>query len=222
MKDTKFGLPHTDCEYIELQKPKSHLKATVYRRTLNEQCMVIKDYTDSHPLLRATICRALLRREIKALERIQGIPGVPVFLGTHGQYGFAMDWIEGQRLTNDAFQENPQLLNQLDECVRTLHRSGVTHNDIHVRNLIVDSAGALHIIDFASAITRSKLFVLQAKTIYKFFCFSDRVKVVRLKQQFSPDQLSEDDLRLTRYTKLFQSASRFWKKYLYSRLKSKR
>lgn len=215
-------IPSINDGYLELQSPSELFKATVYRTCLNGRYVVVKDYINSRPIFRATICRMLLHREIKAIKRLQDIPGTPNFVDNCGKYGFIMEWVDGRELTQPMLKSHPQLLKQLEERVLDLHSSGVTHNDIRMKNILVDSTGILYLIDFASAMLRLNRSCFLPNIIYKFFRFNDRVKVVRFKQKFSPEQLSAIDLRLSRYTKLFKSFSRCWKKYCYSWFKNKK
>lgn len=204
-----------------LQKTNSSLKATVFISCLNGQAVVIKDYSKSQPFLRATACQIMIRREINAVKRAQGTAGVPKYLGTYGRYGFAMELIDGCELNKSMLDQEPQLLVQLDERIRALHDSGVTHNDIRMRNLLVDSKGMLFIIDFSGAVLRSHRYYSPSNLIYQTARFSDRVKVARLKQKFSKSPLSERDRLLARYAKLFKFISHCWKTYFYSWLKTK-
>ena len=207
------------CADVALQNPSSAYKATVYRTRCNGQCTVIKSYDNLHPFFRATLGRFQLRREINALKRTQNLEGFPRYIDSQEPYRFTMSWIEGSQPTKALFHERHYLVSQLAERVKAMHHVGVTHNDIRLKNLLIDGEGQLHIIDFASAITRSSRCAWQSKILYKFFCFSDRVKVVRIKREFSPELIDRDELRLVKYTRIFKSISRFWKQHVYTRLK---
>lgn len=203
-----------------LQHSSSSFKATVYRTCMNGQHVVIKDYANSHPFFRATICQYLLRREIKAIKRAQNIIGVPTFLGTYGRYGFVIELIEGCETTESMLSSHRRLLCQLEKRIQALHNSGVTHNDIRLSNLLVDNCGLLYIIDFAGAVLRPKWTTSLSYVLFKIARLSDQVKVVRLKQKFGQELLSDQEKRLIIYGKLFKFISLCWKKYIYSWMKN--
>lgn len=45
-----------------------------------------------------------------------------------------------------------KLINELITVINTLHRAGIYHRDLHLRNIMIDPDGKLEIIDFGSAV----------------------------------------------------------------------
>lgn len=45
------------------------------------------------------------------------------------------------------------LYDRLLEALAIVHRAGIIHRDIHPGNILVDDAGAVHLIDFGCAVT---------------------------------------------------------------------
>ncbi len=111
------------------------------------------------------LARVLMRRERAALGALAGTSGVarildlPAYTGAPSEDGavptaadvLLRSWIGGvplyaaDRLPEDFFD-------RLEDLVRTLHRRGVCHNDLHKEpNVIVGESGHPHLIDFQLA-----------------------------------------------------------------------
>lgn len=202
-----------------LQDSPSSLKAKVYMQFINGSCVVVKDYAHAHPLIKVLICQWLIKREIAALRRLHAHPGVPVFKGRLGRCAFAMELIEGHTLNKSALKNTPLLVKQLTAHILDIHKYGVTHNDIRARNILIDQKQNLHIIDFAGAIIKPESAYRLTNLLYKLTKFIERVKVVRIKQQFLPNALNEQERRLVKFVLPLMNISRWWKKHVYSRLK---
>jgi len=205
---------------LVLQQSGSSLKADVFVARFNGRCVVVKDYSASPVLLRATLCRWLVHREMAAMKRLVEHPGIPRLIGDYGRYGFAMEQVVGQTLENQALKERPELLRQLDAHIRLMHRLGVTHNDIRKRNLLVNREGDLVMIDFASAVIRTDHALSLSTLLFLITRLSDRIKLVKLKQQWNPGTLNQRDRKLARFVVISSSVSRLWKRYIYRFLKA--
>ncbi|MDF1798031.1 MAG: serine/threonine protein kinase [Planctomycetota bacterium] len=95
--------------------------------------------------------RALLRREARALDLLDGVAGVVPLLGRTGSRELLRGYAPGvplhrtERLPEDFFE-------QLAELVRDLHARGVAHNDLHKEpNVLVGEDGRPVLVDFQLA-----------------------------------------------------------------------
>jgi hypothetical protein len=97
------------------------------------------------------IGRLLLERERRALERLDGLPGVPALGGPEQRGVLWRTWIEGEPLSRAA--ELPSdFFDQLEALVRELHARGVCHNDLHKEpNVLVGADGWPGLVDFQLA-----------------------------------------------------------------------
>jgi serine/threonine protein kinase len=75
----------------------------------------------------------------------------------HGQYYYAMEYIEGKPLddfvkTSElSTREIMELFNKICQAVAYAHQRGVMHRDLKPGNILVDDDGAPHILDFGLA-----------------------------------------------------------------------
>lgn len=116
---------------------------------------------------------ARLRAEYAVLRRIGHLPFVPsayeYFTAWEHHY-LAMEYIPGETFNAWLGRENPLVrfhpdqrtragfarlatdrLEQLEECVETLHAAGVAFGDLHHRNIVLRPEGAVALVDFEGA-----------------------------------------------------------------------
>lgn len=103
--------------------------------------------------------RARLRRELEALNKVSGSGAVRVIdqdlNGTTPW--FAMEYVEGQTLTDRVTTAGPLTGNTLEtfarglaDQIQAIHRAGITHRDIKPSNIVISPWGP-RIIDFGIA-----------------------------------------------------------------------
>lgn len=206
-----------DFEHSELrilQKSRSSLKATVFLAKFGSQVFAVKDFSQSNWILRCTLCRFLLYRECKALERIQGVDGVPMYYGRYGRYGFVMQAIPGEHPRTETFRKSPSLANQLGVLVANLHARGFTHNDLRRRNIIINHEGKLHVIDFAATFSIRGYFPSMLglrPLLFGILKLMDQTKVIRVKRLYQHYQLNADEKNKLRRAQQIHVITDIWK-----------
>jgi predicted Ser/Thr protein kinase len=96
--------------------------------------------------------RWTLRNEVRALQRMAGLPGTPGLLAAW-ESGLIMEHVPGRLLTELRGTEVPEaVFDRLDALVDAIHARGITVGDLHRRNILVDSDGRVGIIDFELAL----------------------------------------------------------------------
>jgi hypothetical protein len=115
--------------------------------------IVVKDFAPRGPLVRALLGPWLVAREMRAYERLAGLPTVPRLLGRVDALAFAVDYRPGRRMSRRLAGEIPGFVERLAAAVRAMHGRGVVHLDLrHRSNVLVDAQGEPVLIDFASAL----------------------------------------------------------------------
>lgn len=200
-----------------LQVAHSPLKSNVYLVDFDGELLVVKDYSKSSLLLRETFCRTMMKREIRTLKKLAGIRGIPEFYGELGPYAYKMQYIEGTPPSKETLGTVEGLMAQLQTIIENMHAAGVTHNDTRTDNLIYSNNGQLYLIDFGAVFYRplkSGILALPAHRLFNYLTNTDRSKVARLKEQYRPDELSDDDKRLIKKTTVARKTTKLWKKYV--------
>jgi predicted Ser/Thr protein kinase len=93
----------------------------------------------------------MIKNEVKAYELLADIQGMCIpkihFHGKISQfYVICIDFIEGNHFNPRA--RDPKVDQQLHEIVENLKLRGVKHNDMELRNILVDGNGKVWLIDF--------------------------------------------------------------------------
>lgn len=113
---------------------------------------VVKDFRCCPGWVRHTVGRWLIRRELKALQRLQGIPGIaenPVRVDT---FALAYWYVEGRSLNEfPPGQPSAAFFMALEAAVKRMHARGIAHLDLRNRgNVLVGAAEQPVLIDFQS------------------------------------------------------------------------
>ena len=151
---------------------------------------VVKDFRSCPWLLRATYGRFVLAREVAAYERLEGVPGVPRFLGRVDAHAFAVEWIPGKDLGKcPKGSLRAETFERLAATVAEMHRRGVVHLDLRQRrNVLVDDAGVPRVIDYSSA-----LCLRPGGWRLRRLAPVDVSGVLKYKRRFLPESLTDDD-----------------------------
>jgi hypothetical protein len=128
-------------------------KARLFGASDEDRAVVCKDF--SRPMRRPLARyprKLLLRNEVRALRRLEGLPGVPPLLAAWPT-GFVMGRVPGTRLSDLERGAVPtEVFDALDRLVATIHARGVIIGDLHRRNILVDDSLDVHLVDFEMAL----------------------------------------------------------------------
>jgi len=199
-----------------LQDCSSSLKASVYieRCQPNDRKVIVKDFSHSPLFLRKTLCRLFLNREIKALKRLKNVDGIPRLLGPYGQDGFVMELIEGLHPTKEQFRQSETLDSKLQNLLRGMHKAGVTHNDVRMKNIIISDNDELFMIDYAASFIvgdKSSLFYYLKLPIYHFLKLIDESKIVDFTVDNNDYSVSSKDRKIFRLLRKMHVVVDAWK-----------
>lgn len=116
--------------------------------------LVIKDYAPRSVWVRRLLAPALLRREARAYQRLEGMVAVPRLLGRVDDLALVFEYRPGQLLSRSLRGTLPEaFLGELEAAVGEMHRRGVVHLDLrHRSNILAGEDGHPVLIDFASAL----------------------------------------------------------------------
>ena len=116
---------------------------------------IFKDFSSRAFLVRHTVGRFLLGREVRALRRLDGIAGVPAQAFRVDAFAMAARFVPGRALADTP--DGPfstEFLLALEALLRQVHARGIVHLDTRGGgNLLIDADGAPGIIDFQAALS---------------------------------------------------------------------
>lgn len=144
--------------------------------------------------------RLLARSEIAKLRRCEGIAAVPQVLARIDAHMYVYEYIEGQSLN-----EKPALpadyFDNLIAALQQVHARGIVHFDLHKPgNLLIDTEGRPHIIDFQIARYIGDRFLLSRWLSCRFRRWLqsyDLYHVYKHKRRMQPQLLTEAERELS-------------------------
>ncbi len=162
----------------------------------------------------AWIGRLLIRHESRLYALVDGIDGIPKFVGRWGDNAFAHAFIPGHQLTRNEFV-NDEFFDRLSDLIYELHRRDVAYVDMEkAENVLVGEDDRPYLIDFQiswhlrpnrggrTSLARFVLRVLQD---------ADRYHLLKHRRRQRPDLMSPADLAAS-YT---PPLSISWHRYLF-------
>jgi RIO-like serine/threonine protein kinase len=129
--------------------------ARVERVRLDGLDWIFKDFASRGFFVRHTVGRFLLGREVRALRRLEGLPGIPAQAFRVDAFSMAARFVPGRALadTPDGPFSTDFLL-ALESLLQQVHARGIVHLDTRGGgNLLIQPDGTPGIIDFQAALS---------------------------------------------------------------------
>ena len=125
-------------------------KAEIWRARIGNEDWIVKDFAARGFLARNLIGVAFVRRDLRALQRLAGIKGVPGGAFRVDRHALAYRYAPGRPLaTIDGPDQPPEIFMALEATLREVHARGIVHLDIrNCRNVIVNERNEPVLIDF--------------------------------------------------------------------------
>jgi RIO-like serine/threonine protein kinase len=120
---------------------------------------VVKDFRPRAFIIRNTIGRLFMRREMRALRRLAGLEGVPADAFRIDAHALAYRFIAGIPLTGaPEGLKNPVFFAAFERLLAQVHARGIVHLDVrNGRNVLITGDGRAALIDFQSHLGTSQL-----------------------------------------------------------------
>jgi predicted Ser/Thr protein kinase len=162
-------------------------KATVDLVDLDGRDIVIKDVAARPWPVRAWLGPWQLDREARAYGRLEGIAGVPRFLGRLDRQAIAVEFVPGGDLASAQRGTLPAVFfDRLESLVGRLHERGVAHGDLHRHDVIAGPAGQPYVVDFSTAVFAGPGSGFLSRLLFRHMRDADRRSVAKLRHRFLP------------------------------------
>lgn len=172
-----FSRADLDAAPRELLRDGRWANARVERIALGGALWTLKDFAPRSFLVRNTIGRCLVRRELRMLARLRGIDGIPHDAFRVDGHALAARHLPGTLLSSlPAERVSTPFLEALETLLLRVHACGVVHLDTGGgSNLLMQTDGSPGLIDFQAALStrwmpgalRSTLEGIDLRGIYK-------------------------------------------------------
>jgi len=179
-----------------LRRPSS-TRPVIWSIEENGSRAVVKDFSINGFLFRNLLGRFLIWRERRAYERLQGIKGIPQFFRTVEGLALVLEEVPGtdlRELKHRGRKPPSEFFDKLSRLVKQVHERGIAHCDLkRATNILMDSRGHPHIIDWGAAITRNEFRFFPLDRIYRRFLLDDAKAVVKQKRRYMPDSVTPEE-----------------------------
>lgn len=156
--------------------------------------VIVKDFSGRGPWARR-LGRLQIRREAAAYRWLDGVSGVPAFVGCVDAHALAIENIAGERLAFAALRpgDGPRLVEALRTILEAIHARGVIHNDLRGReNVLLRRDGGLAVIDFAAAL-RLRPGGLAHRLLFRRLAVADEAALLKWKGMIAPGTYTPQD-----------------------------
>lgn len=156
---------------------------------------VLKDYSESGKSFAFFLSPWLVRREVRALRRLDGIDGVPRVLRRTSSRSFLMEYVPARQLRELKGEIDwEQFIGRIERLVEQIHASGVIHGDLrNADNILVDENGFPVFVDFVSAVFRGYRLNPFSWLLFRLSLRIDRSAVFKLKTRHAPGLITAED-----------------------------
>ena len=147
-----------------------------------ENGWIEKDY-GAAPFLPRLYGRICLHYEEVALRRLKGVEGVPVYMGRPTRNSIRMTRLPGIPLDKLKPGELSEIcFRRFQDLVHAMHRSGVAHGDLHMRNILIHEDHP-SVIDYSVAYVRGRIPILD-KALFRLFELLDLERLYKIEKAF--------------------------------------
>jgi hypothetical protein len=185
-----FGRAQLASAERELLRDGRFANAKVERVRIVGADWIFKDFSSRSWLVRQTVARLLLRREVRALQRLEGIHGIPSSAFRVDAFAMAARFVPGRSLAHvDAAQIDTAFLTALEALLRQVHGRALVHLDTRGGgNLLRLPDGAPGIIDFQAALSTGWM----PRGLRRWFEAMDMSGVYKKWHQFQPETMGAE------------------------------
>jgi RIO-like serine/threonine protein kinase len=143
-------------DHLELLQRGNYGNANVYRYFDGRRDLIIKEFISRTWLIRSTLGRFYIHRELKALSRLKNLPGVPEQACRLGAHALCYSFIKGNALsslTKEGVKLPKAFFVELETRLKQIHQAGFAHLDVrNLGNIIQSQDGEPYLIDFQSCV----------------------------------------------------------------------
>lgn len=166
-------------------------QGAVYFYNSGEHRLIIKH---AKGVLFKWLRQAMIRREYRIYQRLQGLHGIPHCYGLlQGQY-LLLEHIDAPNVRHILLKDREAFLDKLLKLILAMHERGVVHGDLKRKdNILVLNREEPYLVDFAIAVARKSRLRLFNRFMYGFWQKLDLNAWLKLKYGRDFSGISEQD-----------------------------
>jgi hypothetical protein len=140
--------------------------------------------------------------EYQAYRLLEGVSGVPRWVGSFGATGYAVEYIDGRALDQGGTPP-PGFFDRLRELFDAVHARGLAYADANKRsNILVGADGQPYLVDYQISVRRRDdlpwpLRAIAARTV-RYLSAKDLYHLYKHKRRLAPQELTPQEDELSR------------------------
>jgi hypothetical protein len=147
---------------------------------------IVKDVASRPFWVRALLGPWLLRREVRAYERLAGLEGIPRLVGVVDRQAIALELIDGRPLQSlPRGSMEPAFFDRLAALLRAVHGRGVAHGDLHHGDVLVAPGGRPYIVDFSTSFIARPDSWWPARRVFEQMRRADLRSVAKMRRRYA-------------------------------------
>jgi len=136
----------------------------------------------------------MLRRELLAYRRLQGITGVTQCYGMPLDWALVLQYVPGTPFREAQLDDRERWFGQLEQTVRAMHARGVSHGDLKRKaNLLAGADGQPRVLDLGTAIRRKPGWHVFNNWLFRQHCRADINAVLKHKYHGHYQHIADAD-----------------------------
>ena len=194
-------------------------QADIHELPWEGRAALLKDFSGRPWWVRLVWSRRVMRREIRTLQSLEGVAGIPRVLALAGRNAFVLERLNATRMPKIWREAPPPPAFWINgrRLIEQLHARGVGHGDLRRKNILMGPGGEAYLIDFATALRHKprgwNAWLINALLVR--YQQVDRVTWARIKASYRSARLDEEERRWLAEEPWFLSLGRWLKKRVY-------
>jgi predicted Ser/Thr protein kinase len=183
-------------------RPRSRTRPDLRLVDWNGERAVMKDWGNARLLLRPH-ARRCLAREWRALQALDGVPGIPRPLERLPD-AIVVSHVEGVPFGRKRVprEERRRFFDALEACVARMHARGVLHLDLRQRrNILYAPDGSASVLDFEAALTVDPASAW-GRLVLRLIGPIDRLAVLKHRERYAAWTLAPGEQRLAKVMRI--------------------
>ena len=173
------------CPRRRLHGGRNWTKAVVDAVEVDGRTITLKDFAARPWPVRRLLGPWHLDREERAYRRLEGLAGIPRFLGRVDRCAMALEYVPGPTLATLRRGDLAEpFFAVLEALIGAMHERGVAHADLHAHDVIAGPDQRPFVLDFSTAVCRSA--GPFGDWLFRQLCRADRRSVAKLRLRLAP------------------------------------
>lgn len=180
---------------LRVLRPSKSWKPDVFLVRGDSGKVVLKDYRARGFLYRFVVGIPSVWNEARIYRKLQGISGVPRYIGTLDRYAGVIEFVEGRTAAECGPGDLPEnFFSRVEAVVREIHGRGIVVCDLrNKKNVLVSDKGDPFLIDLSTAFERGWKINFIRNAFFRIFYQDDLMGMIKLKRHLIPEQVTPEE-----------------------------